>query len=957
VLGDNVLTYAGLFASFDSIDIEPGGGVHAISIQDLPANIPVNILGSLSDDIVILTSVSGSAGVNFFGASGNDVLTLAPGGAFQAIRSPVTFFGGDNNDVANLAPDAPFGTAAIDAPFTFHGGNHSDVLNVGSGNLDAVTAPITFNGGDTSIADRVILNDQVPVLFYTYNVTPNAVTRNPLFGGLTYSNISRIIINCGPGANTVNIGNISPVVEAYGNDGPDTFVTGGGMITTSFGHILNGGNGIDQVTFDDRLNTGNRTWEINTNFNPNEIVYSGIILLDTTGFESVGVIAGLGNDTISFFNDIRRNFNVNGGGGSDTFVWNAANNWYRNPKGGDITRYNATLDGGAPGEFNVMIVNDQPRSETGYFFQNDYFIGVDGDAPVRGEEITYADFWSFSVNASDQSNHFDVRSVDPATSYSLFGFGGPDVFQIRTSPTGGGFVRCSGGPGIDTVIIDDQTFGDDADYTTGLSLISRVASAPGRRGTIETRFTIDTSESVSITGTAGTNVFTVPGLDVNRPLTVSGAGGDDTVIVNGAALGNAFPTSLTVHGNDGYDTMVMSDAAVTAATGYDLVAGTFQRNDTNVPHTTLERIDINAGSGNDDTVIFSMDPGLLLVVSAGDGDDRLFTGALTAGGVRGPVQFFGEGGADNRVILNDVIDTTGDTVHIDQQTVGAFPGDDFFGDGGSLYFADAQRIDVTLGPGADVVYAQPNLNAILNIDGSGLAGSPEDSLNLALANATNYVITPGAPGAGTVTSDNAQPLNWTSIENEPLLDDVAPEVLSSSFDLDVPQQSITMNFSEDVSGTLLSGSILLTNLTTNETINPTDISLAYDTSTNTATFTFPNFANGALPDGSYQLFLAAGAVTDLFGNALVADHTLDFFFLQGDANHDGRVNLQDFNILAINFGQSDRLFSQADFNYDGTVNLQDFNILAIQFGATLEDLMRRETLPAPREDTMDERPQ
>jgi hypothetical protein len=77
-------------------------------------------------------------------------------------------------------------------------------------------------------------------------------------------------------------------------------------------------------------------------------------------------------------------------------------------------------------------------------------------------------------------------------------------------------------------------------------------------------------------------------------------------------------------------------------------------------------------------------------------------------------------------------------------------------------------------------------------------------------------------------------------------------------------------------------------------------------------------------------------VTDLFGNALVDEHALDFFFLQGDANHDRRVNLQDFNRLAANFGRTGgATFSQADFNYDGNVNLQDFNILAGRFGGAL----------------------
>ena len=57
--------------------------------------------------------------------------------------------------------------------------------------------------------------------------------------------------------------------------------------------------------------------------------------------------------------------------------------------------------------------------------------------------------------------------------------------------------------------------------------------------------------------------------------------------------------------------------------------------------------------------------------------------------------------------------------------------------------------------------------------------------------------------------------------------------------------------------------------------------------------------------------------------------------MQADADHDGRVNLNDFNILAANFGQSERTFSEGDFNYDGAVGLDDFNILAGRFGTTI----------------------
>jgi hypothetical protein len=58
----------------------------------------------------------------------------------------------------------------------------------------------------------------------------------------------------------------------------------------------------------------------------------------------------------------------------------------------------------------------------------------------------------------------------------------------------------------------------------------------------------------------------------------------------------------------------------------------------------------------------------------------------------------------------------------------------------------------------------------------------------------------------------------------------------------------------------------------------------------------------------------------------------------GDVNSSGAVNLSDFNVLAINFGnfvancnQSGN-YNQADINLDCYVNLSDFNALAMNFG-------------------------
>jgi hypothetical protein len=54
--------------------------------------------------------------------------------------------------------------------------------------------------------------------------------------------------------------------------------------------------------------------------------------------------------------------------------------------------------------------------------------------------------------------------------------------------------------------------------------------------------------------------------------------------------------------------------------------------------------------------------------------------------------------------------------------------------------------------------------------------------------------------------------------------------------------------------------------------------------------------------------------------------------LLGDANLDGVVDSDDFNILAFNFGDKRTTWIDGDFTGDGVVGSDDFNLLAFNFG-------------------------
>ncbi len=157
---------------------------------------------------------------------------------------------------------------------------------------------------------------------------------------------------------------------------------------------------------------------------------------------------------------------------------------------------------------------------------------------------------------------------------------------------------------------------------------------------------------------------------------------------------------------------------------------------------------------------------------------------------------------------------------------------------------------------------------------------------------------------------------------------ITPQVLSQQFVYLAPSQRLTYQFSQNVSASLSTSDLTLQNLTTATTVAGASMALAYDSGTNTATFTFPGYAHGVLPDGNYRATLNAAGVTNSSGVPMSSDAVQDFFALAGDANHDRTVDISDLGILATNWQGSPRNFAQGDFNYDNVVDISDLGILA-----------------------------
>ncbi len=167
--------------------------------------------------------------------------------------------------------------------------------------------------------------------------------------------------------------------------------------------------------------------------------------------------------------------------------------------------------------------------------------------------------------------------------------------------------------------------------------------------------------------------------------------------------------------------------------------------------------------------------------------------------------------------------------------------------------------------------------------------------------------------------------------------DAGPPVAASpQFIYLTAPQSLRFTFTENVGQSLGVSDLLLKNLTTGASVPGTALALSYDTTGDVATFKFPGYPYGALPDGNYRATLIASGVTNASGTPMTADFTFDFFFLNADANHDRSVGFADLVALAQNYGSiSGATYAKGDFNYDGKIDFADLVMLAQRYGTTL----------------------
>jgi hypothetical protein len=144
--------------------------------------------------------------------------------------------------------------------------------------------------------------------------------------------------------------------------------------------------------------------------------------------------------------------------------------------------------------------------------------------------------------------------------------------------------------------------------------------------------------------------------------------------------------------------------------------------------------------------------------------------------------------------------------------------------------------------------------------------------------------------------------------------------------------ALRVHFSERVAASLTGASVQVMNAGTGQAVTAGPVRVDYDSSSDTATFTF----TAGLPDGNYHLTLPPSGASDPSGNALASAASLDFYLLGGDANRDRKVDFLDLAALAQNYNTSGgKTWADGDFNGDGKVDFLDLAMMAQRYNTGL----------------------
>ena len=777
-------------------------------------------------------------------------------------------------------------------PTLINNGGGADVVNLGSSNsLQQIQGSVAIQN-DPSFT-TLNLNNSADAVARTLVVSQIAGNVGQLTGlapgTISWDNadIAAINVTTGTGADAVNVFGVSEIMQITNAGGRDTVAVGSsinGMQSITGNLTIRAAFGTDQPLL---LNDANSSTARAATMTAVGIDYTiaGLATGNVTfrDFGGVSVFHGNGGDTFTLSNmNLGPRLEVFGGGGGDAFVLNAVNNYGEGLGGTFVSALN--LDGGTG--INALSINDAARAlATGYALYPNRFFSREPTAFANGADFTYDNMSSVGITCNNQANGFGVfgvsSDIDPGNQVTINLNGGNDIADVYPHDGSGnltinGNIGIIGAAGTDLMRIQDAGATNPINYSFSNPFGSGTQNVFGLGTRGLGTAAIETWE---INAGNGDDTFAVNQYTSGTALTLNGGLGNDLCdFGNNDVAGNVTSiASFLFNGMEGTDIFNLRNATPANTFSYTALGNTTLQVSRTFPSSyfvTLEYYNteqkvVYAGPADDVMGINSFASGELSFHGAGGNDAVNLPASSDLLGQR--FNFFGGAGTANRINQISNSKSTPTTLHVGENTIGAFPGDNFFEAGGSVYFESVQTVQLRMGSNTDSAVVQPDAVAAISIVGGNPTTAPGDSMNLALATTQNYVIN-GTAANGSVTSSNRQTVTYSGFETGPGVDDQAPtaDVIDVTPD---PRynavNSIDVQFSEPMFGVDLSDFSLKRDggpnlLTGSETLTATN---------NSTTWTLGGLAPLTASRGTYVLTLtAAGSgMADLYGNVVAAD--------------------------------------------------------------------------------------
>ncbi|CAN5488325.1 hypothetical protein BH09PLA1_BH09PLA1_02220 [soil metagenome] len=599
----NIDGYVSLFpaSSINSIVINSGGGTDYIRIES-SAGRPVQVNPEAGDDFIDFGFYSrnlgnnATANISINGGPGFDQVFCYDNSVSTAQTYTITNARFDRPAWGGFAYSADIealslvtGTAAdtvnvqstfSNQPISLNSAGGQDTVNIGrsSDGIRGINANVTINN-DPSFT-TLNINNGADTGARTWNV--DAVNNFGYIIGMAQANIywdnadiGSINLTCGSGVDTGQFV-ISTETFNVNNSGGNDFITvgvpaAGGLQLISGQITIDNGPALTTLTLDDNGDTTNRNVIVDEAGGYNTVAGlspSGLIRFDSFDVNSATIITGSGNDSVSVpRNDEVLNI-VNLGGLDGVTIGNATNG---------VQSISSAVSISSPFSPILLTIHDGPdttaRTAT---LQNAIVNGSTYSewAGLAPAPIRYKDQLSATVTFGTGADTIAVRQTQG--DLNLSSTGGVDTYTIGGASNGAqsvlGNITLTNPPDHNIITLSDV--GDTVGRTATLDDVT-ISGAPYGRLTGLAPATINWkyNDTTSINITHGSGADSLAVKRHQKPLTIQGTAGADTVTLGGVAgIGmNGITASTTVLNTSGATTLILNDSTDTTTSPSTLI--------------------------------------------------------------------------------------------------------------------------------------------------------------------------------------------------------------------------------------------------------------------------------------------------------------------------------------------------------------------------------------------------